>query len=612
MGKPPGKEGRASGRQNSGDTPIESSGKAGKRRSSGERFLGGERNTPYLVAAAVSLVTFLMYLFCLKNDLLSWDDDEYITNNPIIRSFDFALIKSAFLEFRAANWHPLTWISHALDYTVWGLNPLGHHLTNNLLHAANTFLVVVLVTKLVKAYRETAKSKDSTLGFTDRGALIIAGVTGLLFGIHPLHVESVAWVAERKDLLCGLFFLLSLLMYTRYVSSKEPRGGIATPFLSGKYLSALGFFIPALLSKPMAVSLPAVLLILDWYPFRRIESGKTFGIALFQKLPFVALSLLSSIVTLLAQKAAGATLLTEHVPLTWRMLVAGKAIVSYLLKMVFPLNLMPIYPYPRDIEPSSFEYSIPLIIIACIQAACFMTMKRHKLWLSVWSYYVVTLLPVLGLVQVGGQAMADRYTYLPSLGPFLVVGSAVAWIFSRVNLTGIKASLISGLLGAVAVSVLFVTMSYLTIEQMSIWRNDIDLWTYVIEKAPVGSTYAYFKRGKAFADRGQPDKALADYDTIVSLEPYHADVYFSRGLLFAKMRRFDKAIEQYSQAILWNQYGAGSNVGREFYFLYRGLAYLELGQVPPAISDFRRACDSGSQPACNNLKSLESSGYSTR
>ena len=212
----------------------------------------------YLSACAVGFVTFLVFLPTLQNDFINWDDSLYVYENPLIRSFDTQLLISAFGDFYAGFWHPLTWISHALDYAIWGLNPMGHHLTNNILHAINAFLVVILITRLVEAASGSLKSS--------KGSLVAAVTTGLLFGLHPLRVESVAWVAERKDLLCGLFYLLSIMAYTSYAANKSYR----------TYFISLGLFTLALMSKPMAVSLPVVLLILDWYPFRRIESIKSF------------------------------------------------------------------------------------------------------------------------------------------------------------------------------------------------------------------------------------------------------------------------------------------------------------------------------------------------
>ncbi len=306
-------------------------------------------------------MTFIVYLAALQNEFVEWDDSQYVFENLHIRSFDLDFFKWAFFDFYAANWHPLTWISHALDYAVWGLNPMGHHLTNNILHAVNTFLVVLLVVRLLTS-RQAVKLTSSHMSsapadppeagnsrFTihdSRFALIAAGVTGLLFGLHPIHVESVAWVAERKDLLCALFYLLSIMAYVSYRSYTTNKS----------YILSLFFFILALLSKPMAVSLPVVLLILDWYPFGRIQSLKTFRDSFVDKIPFIALSIVSSILTVLAQRAEGAVTAIEAIPLSTRMLVASKSLIAYLWKMLMPMHLIPYYPYPNDASLFSLEY----------------------------------------------------------------------------------------------------------------------------------------------------------------------------------------------------------------------------------------------------------------
>jgi len=237
-------------------------------------FSNQRRKLIYYLAGSVSLVTFILYLTALRNDFVEWDDNMYVFENPHIRSLNPSFFLWAFSTFYAGNWHPLTWISHALDYAVWGLNPLGHHLTNILLHAVNAFLVVVLVLRLMEA-RKPASSPASGGATGDQGLqagkltsshyspLIVAGVTGLLFGIHPIHVESVAWVAERKDLLCALFYLLSIMAYVKYAANipqsakrREHRANnIYFAFTQRAMLFALCFFILALLSKPMAVSL---------------------------------------------------------------------------------------------------------------------------------------------------------------------------------------------------------------------------------------------------------------------------------------------------------------------------------------------------------------------
>ncbi len=523
----------------------------------------------YYLAAAISLLTLLVYLPALPNEFVNWDDGPYVFANSHIRSMDGNFFQWAFLEFHIMNWHPLTWISHALDYALWGLNPLGHHLTNIILHALNTFVVVILAMRLFDAYQERSPRGGQSFLSNDRALLMAAGVAGLLFGLHPVHVESVAWVAERKDLLCALFFLMSILAYAKYVGSQgsgvrgqgsgnntKEKSDHKDVFTNKHYLLTLFFFILALMSKPMAVTLPVVLLILDWHPFNRIRSLKTFWAAGVEKLPFVALSLISSGLTVLAQRSGGALELMEIVPLSTRLLVAVHSLIAYLGKMLWPLDLIPFYPYPRTVSLLSPEYLAAIALVIGITITCLVNAKKkQKVWLSVWFSYCVTLAPVLGIIQVGGQAMADRYTYLPSVGPFLLMGLGAAWVWGKIE-TSWKRGLI-----ATAAFMMFLSLSSLTIQQIGRWKNDVDLWQYVIEREGHNVLFAYFKRGQAFAIRGQYEKAIEDYNTVISLN-----------------------VEEYSKA-----------------YLERGFTYLKAGRADLAVADLKKACSLGDNFGCKAL-----------
>ncbi len=560
------------------------------------------QNSKYYIAAVVGLATFAVYLSALHNEFVGWwDDSEYVYENPYLRSFNISFLKWAFVNFYASNWHPLTWISHALDYAIWGLNPFGHHLTNHIIHAVNSFLVVILIIKLLEFYHKQAIGDGSTI-FVDRPAILIAGaVTGLLFGLHPVHVESVAWISERKDLLCALFFLLSVITYSRYVTIGIANQKQASWLLNKRYLLSLVFFTLALLSKPMAVSLPLVLLILDWHPFKRIQSAKSFESAFVEKLPFIALSLLSSMLTVLAQKAGGTMGMMVFVPLSTRLLVAAKALITYLWKMIVPMNLIPYYAYPKGVTVVSLEYLSYIILITVFTVMCILLVKRQKVWLAAWGYYVVTLFPVIGIVQVGEQAMADRYTYLPSLGPFLVAGLAGAWIYRRVHALQ-KWSLAIKVSALAIAFVMFSVLAFLTLRQTAIWKNPITLWTYVIEKEPASISGAYVDRGVAFREEGQLNKAIKDFNMAIFLDSFSVDAYYERGTIFFEMGQFDKAVADLNKAITLIGYGAKSTVGLELFFLNRGLAYSRLHQDALATLDFRRACDLGSQVACEMVK----------
>ncbi len=548
----------------------------------------------YYLAVAVSAFVFLVYLAALRNEFVNWDDRQYLLDNPHILSFDLTFLRWAFLDFYAFNWHPLTWVSHALDYAIWGWNPFGHHLTSNILHAVNSFLVVLLVVRLMEAANDDPR-------FT----LIVAGTTGVLFGLHPIHVESVAWVAERKDLLCALFYLSSIATYLKYASAS------LSPGVRGEkarwYLLALGFFLLALMSKPMAVSLPVVLLLLDWYPLKRISQRSKLRIALVEKLPFIVFSLLSSIVTIMAQQSGGAVQSGDEYLLSMRFFVAAKALLAYLGKLIVPLELVPFYPYPEDLSIFSTEYLFVIALPLLITATCLVTAKKQKVLSSVWGYYVVTLIPVLGVVQVGGQSMADRYMYLPSLGPFLIAGLGVAWVFRKAHAVE-KLGLLVKVVAASAMILAVVALTHLTLKQIHIWKNSIALWTYVIEKEPGKVRRAYMNRSAAFCEVGQYDKAIADYDMAVAIAPRDPDVYYGRGLVYFETRQFGKAIVDYDIAVTLSQEGGEGVFGLESIFLDRGLAYLQIGERRLALEDFKKSCDLGNAVGCHYAHSDEAAG----
>ena len=591
------------------------------------------RNATYYLAGLVSLATFLVYLAALHNNFVDWDDDAYVFENPYILSLRLPFFRWAFLKFYSGNWHPLTWVSHAVDHALWGLNPLGHHLTNIVLHAINASLVVFLVIRLLEAWKERAVRNGPPSFLNERTILIAAGTTGLLFGLHPIHVESVAWVSERKDLLCALFFLFSIITYAKYAQGADDERTQKRPvsrFFNKQYLFAVGLFVLALLSKPMAVTLPVVLLLLDWHPFNRIRSFKTFRTVCVEKLPFVILSLFSSIVTILAQNAGGAIQSLRAVPLSARMPVAAESLVAYLGKMAVPFNLVPYYPYPKNVSLLSPESLLSIALIAGITAACLVMAKKQKLWLLVWGYYVVTLIPVLGIIQVGAQSMADRYAYLPSLGPFFIIGLGAAWVWRAVATLKRRGLHIKVACGAAAFFVL-VSLSLLTVKQIGIWKNSFTLWSYVIEKEPGRVPIAYTYRGAAFEKAGQFDKALEDYERAIALNPLDHAVYSNMGTLLGKLNLFSRSIEYFNKAIAlapddadayfnrgityvaMDQFGLGLedfnkaillNPDDATAYLERGNLHLRMGKRDRAASDFQTACGLGYEQGCSAFRGL--------
>ena len=554
------------------------------------RIPSGER----LSALAVAIVTLSVFVPALWNGFVRRDDDFYLYNNHFITRMDAAFFKASFLEFYKANWHPLTWVSHALDYALWGLNPLGHHLTSIILHSANAFLVVLLIFGLLDVYRSgTSKGASfDTLSFpTEKSLYIIAISTGLLFGIHPLRVESVAWASERKDVLCGLFSLLSLLSYVKHLRTADSRNGLDR-FFGRHYLTALAFFVCALLSKSMAVTLPVALLILDWYPFERIRSLKTFLSALPEKIPFLVLALVSAVITYAAQKSGGTVAAIGSIPLSSRLIVSATALVTYLGEMLWPLNLNPFNSYQENISLSSPHFLSSLLLAIGLTAAAVFSLRKSKFWMASWVYYCVTLLPVLGLVQVGVQATADRYTYLPSIGPSLMMSVALALTYEKMERARTYRVVLTAAAGVAAI-VLLCILSVLTVRQIGIWRNSITLWTCAIDNSPKGMQAAqghqgvflgvlYRNRAVAYIERGEYEKALEDLNKAIELYPGKAEFYSNRGLIHLRTQKYDDALADLDTAIELDP-------SQPISFANRGTAYHIKGRDDRALEDFTKA-----------------------
>lgn len=356
----------------------------------------------------------------------------------------------------------------------------------------------------------------------DIQTLLISSSTALLFGIHPVHVESVAWVAERKDVLCAFFFLLSIIFYIRHATLSNGHR-----FLSNYRLSLL-FFALSLMSKPMAVTLPVVLLILDIYPLNRIVSFKNLldhEKILVEKIPFFIMSALSSVLTMLAQAHGGAVRSIESYPLDNRIINALKSLFFYLQKMLLPYNLSPFYPYPKEMNLFSIEFGIPIIIVLLISIFCILAWRKgHKIFGSVWTFYVITLLPVIGIIQVGGQSAADRYTYIPSISPFLLFGVGIAHFFHKTAGTLKKPILL------ITILIISGILSILTISQAKVWKDSISIWSRAIQIFPDSESF-YEIRSHAYAQKGDYRNAIKDTEKAISIKPDYLIGYVSRGII---------------------------------------------------------------------------------
>ncbi len=508
------------------------------------------------IAALAALITFAVYLPALKNGFVNWDDPTLVYYNLHIQSIDLDLLKWAFKNVAIASWFPLTIFSFALDYALWGLDPWGFHLTNNILHALNAALVFILCVQLIKTARPDREMRKT---------LIAAAVAALLFGLHPLRVESVAWVTERKDVLYALFFLLSVIVYLRYVSSS----GLAKKLL---YASSLCLFAMSVMSKSMAVTLPMVLLVLDYYPLKRLSFKWAVVV---EKIPFLLLSLGLSAMTTLTHRPDGALGALEGQAVLWRLLLPTRNYIFYLYKLILPVGLAPYYPYPENASPFSMEYVFALIIFTVITLLCVWMFRRQRLFLAVWLYYLVTLLPVIGLIKFGEFITADRYTYLSSIGPFMLAGLGVAYLMGE----GKRQRMMTTTCAATVILAIFAVM---TIRQTAIWKDSLTLWSYTIKLYPNKISIAYNNRGLAYEARGDLLRAITDYDTATQIDPGNMLSYLNRGIAYGVMGDYRRAIGEFNKAIDL------APEDRKTY-MNRGVAYLSMGDYRRAVEDLESA-----------------------
>jgi Flp pilus assembly protein TadD len=504
----------------------------------------GYNTKVWTVAFLIALLTIFVYLPALQNNFVNWDDDGYVYKNHHIQSIDFELFKWMFTTFRTSNWHPLTWLSHAIDYAIWGLNPMGYHLTSIIFHGLNTFLVVLLIIRLINYDRDKASITVENKNFSNNTPLIAGAVTGLLFGIHPIHVESVVWISERKDVLYAFFYLLSILSYLKYTSSPLKKQKILN------YNLCLLLFILSLMSKPMAVTLPVVLIILDFYPLGRLHLKSAFTSqrkVVTEKLPFLILSLASSVITIIAQQVGGSVVPLWTHPFEDRLWIAIKALCFYLFKIVWPTDLVPLYPFPIHLS-LNFEYigSLFLIIIISIFYIWLWHM-RQRFWLAIWAYYIITLFPVLGLIQVGGHAAADRYMYLPSIGPFLLFGIGISWVWEKIYIRDTN-SIIKKMFIFTPLIILLCFLSILTVRQEAIWKDSISLWDAELSQFPKLHVI-YNNRAEAYMETGNYQKAIKDYEKSISINPRDAAPYNRLGVIYEKLGNYLQAIENYSKSL---------------------------------------------------------------
>ncbi len=543
-----------------------------------------------MICIFLTVATLMVFWRVNHCDFTNYDDPYYVTKNEHVQSgITMEGIQWAFTTVHVENWHPLTWISHMLDVHLFGLQPQWHHLTNLLFHIANTLLLFFVLHRMTKAHWESA-------------------FVAALFALHPLHVESVAWVAERKDVLSAFFWMLTMGAYCYYVERPKLQ----------RYLIVVVFFALGLMSKPMLVTLPFVLLLLDYWPLKRFEQKKSdqkaepaknkpvsgdkqkgkskkrhplreevkkekpadskfqwalFRPLLWEKIPLLALAALSSIVTYIVQQKGGAVASFEIIPLSVRIANAFVSYITYIGKTLWPDDLAVLYPYPA-LLPAWQVLGTALLLMA-VTVTVIWKIRRFPYLAVGWLWYAGTLVPVIGIVQVGLQARADRYTYLPLIGLFIMA----TWGISELskNWRYRKEVLFASSTAAL------VCLSIVTWAQVSYWQNSITLFEHALKVTDNNYT-AYYNAGTAYADLGNYRQAIGDYDKVIEINPKYAEAYNNRGNASALIGNYRQAIGDYDKVIKINS-------NDEKAYNNRGNAYLLLGNNRHAIEDYDKAIE---------------------
>ena len=503
----------------------------------------------WLMVVLLVLATIALYWPAMRCDFINWDDPDCVTANPHVQGgLTWEGVKWAFCNTEQhADWAPLMWLSHELACQMFGLNPWGHHLMNVLLHAANTALVFLVFRRMT--------------GATWRSLMLAA-----LFGWHPLRMESVAWVTERKDVLSTLFGMLTLWAYVKYVEA----GQVGNSKSKVWYGAALVMFMFGLMSKAMLVTMPCVLLLLDYWPLERFKPGCMWQLVR-EKTQFFAMAAAASVVTFVVQNQGGAVMAVESLPLGARV---GNALISYcryLGKTFWPTDLAVFYPHP-GYWPLG-QVVLAGLLLCGISALLFVERRRYPFMLMGWLWFVGTLVPVIQLVQSGGQAMADRFTYIPSLGVLILT------IWGAHELTrGWRSRKIALAVAGLAMIVLCLV---LTRQQLGYWKDDETLFRHTL--AVTENNYiAHDKLGIALFNKGRTDEAINQYQEAIRLKPDYAEARNNLGLIFLNKGLIDEATSQFQEAIRLRPDAVEAHCNL-------GIVFGGKGQIDEAMSQFQEA-----------------------
>jgi tetratricopeptide (TPR) repeat protein len=554
----------------------------------------------WTAAVVVAAVTALTFLPALPNDFVNWDDLEYFLQNPHYRGLGWANLRWMFTTAHQGQYIPITWLTLGLDYVLWGMNPRGYHLTALLFQTANAVLFYLLAHRLLAlAFRpptldrpsETQGRSDASDRDAGQGLVLGAATAALIFSIHPLRVESVAWIVERKDLLSGLFSLLTVLAYLKAVA--RGAGGRLHP---GWFWASVGLFLLALLSKSVVVGLPLVLLALDFYPLRR---PRRIGL-LVEKAPFVLMSVAvgAAIFAVYGQHGLMTGLDILSVPARLALLAYG--LCFYLVKTVLPWPLSPLYELRLPVRVLTPTYLVPIVAAAAISATLIALRRRWPAGLTIWTAYVALLLPVSGLFQNGHQIAADRFTYLPCLGWALLAGAGVTWCW-RTRGEDPVAHRRARLLVALSATTI-VAFAALSTLQIRVWRDSETLWRHAIRLDPT-SAFNHYHLGEALSLLGKSEEARDEFRRAIVLAP---EGITAKGRFLARLGRelqmagdLEGAAQHYRAALLYapTDETALNNLG---------MIYVRRGDDRAALDTFVRLLRATpKQPStCHNVRVL--------
>ncbi len=458
----------------------------------------------------VALVITSIYVYSDVSKFLyvNYDDNEYVSENyNIQKGINIESLTWCFTAVHSNNWHPVTWISHMIDFSVFGINPAGHHVVNVAIHIVNTFLLFILL------YLFTSMKWPSLL-------------VCVIFALHPAHVESVAWIAERKDVLSAFFLFLTMIMYYLYIKGRGVIKWIS-------YVVTLVFFGLGLMSKPMLVTLPFVLLLMDFWPLARLKV-----MVIVEKIPFFILTIVSSLLTFWAQQSMGAVQTVSQFPILLRIQNAMFAVIKYIGKLFWPHPLVVFYPYNQYISIFAFIFSF--IAIAFVTLFFLQQHKAKKYLIVGWFWFLGTLVPVIGIVQVGTQAMADRYTYITYIGLSIII----AWVlYELVNKNKNREIVYS----VIVVILIFVQVPLAKL-QASYWEEPISLFEHQL-KYEIGTPLIFNNLGLSYSEKGQLDKAIAVYHQALEINPTYFSVLNNLGSALSSKGDIKGSIKYYQKAV---------------------------------------------------------------